>query len=228
MKNIILIAVSLFLWSSISAQVFRFETDTLRTTVNLEESEAHLENNAINTTDVPQVLRWTSKILFKPVQWEGVQVCDIVNCYLPIITTRIVTIPANGKTFLKCSMWPNGVDSCALVSMTIKLEGATDDDDTAYYFYESPTNSCFALSNKLISKVEEVKAFPNPATSMIALNNLEPLYNLRIINQTGAVVNRVDQYNKQPLDISNLTGGVYYIIYEYRDGSLGMSRFIKY
>jgi predicted esterase len=76
----------------------------------------------------------------------------------------------------------------------------------------------------------EMRAFPNPASSVlhVAINTLQqPMQSLAIVDLTGRTVAEMKDMNAydQPVDVSNLSNGVYLLSVKLKDGNSNTVRF---
>jgi hypothetical protein len=211
-----------------NAQDFQFTKNQPQSTKFITgENEIYVIDSALNVSDSKKTLRWTSEIIYKPTAWVGLQICDKNLCYTPNIKTRTIDLVPGESTQLKGSMFPNDFDSCALVRMTIRLDGNEVADDSTYYIFESSTGSCALAGAKKVEKVNQLAVYPNPASGYIILNNDAPVYNVRIFSTNGLILTKYDIYNRNIIDISSLAGGTYFLVYEFHNGQTGLSQFIK-
>ena len=71
--------------------------------------------------------------------------------------------------------------------------------------------------------------YPNPADNIIYFSheNDSRIKSCTVYSATGAIVMAIDSYNEQPIDISSLQPGLYFITISYSDGKTESSKFIK-
>lgn len=228
MKFCSLLLFLVFSFSIVHAQDFIFtKSEAQKTKFILGESEIYCIDSAVNVSTSNKILRWTSEIIYKPTGWVGLQVCDKNLCYTPNIKTRTIELAPGESTHLKGSMFPNDIDSCGLVKMKIQVDGSSTVEDSTYYIFESSTGACALANAKQIEEVNKVSIYPNPATGYIILDNKAPVYNVRIFSPNGMILTKYQVYNRNLIDISSLSSGVYYVVYEYQNGQSGLSQFIK-
>ena len=72
---------------------------------------------------------------------------------------------------------------------------------------------------------QNIRIYPNPATSQLTLNTTEQIQRISILNITGKTVKTIVS-NNSTIDVSDLTKGIYFLQIQTGNG-IANSKFIK-
>lgn len=207
--------------------LLQFDADSVSTEVNATHSENELPNYYKNNSSGTLATRWEKEIIILPKQWSIPQICDNNLCYGPAVFSKTVNLDAGQKSLLKIVAQPNSQDSCALIKMTIRIDGTNEILDQAYYYYISRGCEFNVASSKTL-RLENLNVYPNPSSDYIQLSNTKLIKELKIYNASGNILDQYYNYNKGLIDVKRYSNGNYYIISTYADGKMGISKFIVY
>lgn len=212
----------LLISSFLFGQKFYFVADSMSTKVKADSFENQIANFVVNNTDKEINLRWTQHTIFKGSQWSDPQICDNDLCYLPIIKTRTLTLAPRDTSLMKLLFQPNFQDTSGYFIVTAQEDRFDEIDATGHYFFEESS-----LQAHRITEVETVKIYPNPSSDVIQFTSPKLIVNARIYNSAGQTVVTFDKPGNEHLSIQHLNAGVYYAIFKFDDGQLGVTKISK-
>ena len=127
--------------------------------------------------------------------------------------------------------WVEGIGSLtSLINYGRSCYTDYDLDLLCYYeekglAYEKSNNSNCLLTSIKESPIPTIKVFPNPSQDFFFIESPETITNLSIYNNLGQLM-KID-FNKQQIDISHLSRGVYFIHLQTKNKEIYSQKFIK-
>ena len=143
--------------------------------------EAHIDISNLTNEEIS--VKW-NRLTIEIGQGCNTQVCDFNACYAHWIDSKAFNMPADTTGEIILHLVKNaGVECCAIIHLQLWDEGNTADTLTAMFLY----NQC-ASSAGYELPAADVRAFPNPATDFVQLQNAEDVGQIRIYNMEGKLV----------------------------------------
>jgi len=150
---------------------------------------------------------------------------QIDNFYLQ--NTTILATDTFGTTdslFITPSGFRNGINTVVIWPRTQVSSGFTTLDSARYSIFVIND-----LSSKEITKLEKLIVYPNPFSSKIWFTGLNQngIEQVRVLDMLGKELLSIQVDGKTPLDLSNLSAGVYFIKMQSKEGKQIIIKTIK-
>ena len=95
MKNLLLLAFSLFATASFAQATFSMNPDTASVTVDIYETDIEAHNEMTNLTGTSRQIKWERTIISITPDTLVTQVCDPIACFAYWVDTHTFTLEAN-------------------------------------------------------------------------------------------------------------------------------------
>lgn len=155
-----------------------------------------------NDTDSDLNFTWEITIVEMTEGWS-VAVCDVVQCYIPSVTTQPFDLPAGESGSMDVHVYPNGVDGTAIIQVEVYQTNDTTNTTTGTYYF----NQVVGLTEKFS---EAIKVYPNPTQDYISIDNSENLVSaIELYNVSGKMVLRSNLNGNDRISLQELSAGNY-------------------
>ncbi|MFZ4560538.1 MAG: T9SS type A sorting domain-containing protein [Saprospiraceae bacterium] len=237
MKQIIHIFLAFSPLAFVSAQTLRIEPGDVKQTfkVNLADPLLNLELYASvrNIGSDTIRLKWQRREASQPSGWQT-QVCDGVECYLPIVSSNVdpnlglnapFVLPPNKKADFIFHVLPN--QTAGTGKFAIRFSSAQKPDSIlASMNFEVNVQSLVTSSKE--SQPGSIQVFPNPASDFFMLNTIEDVDQLVLYNLLGVPVKTYLAEYGQRYSLNNVVDGVYLLaLVNKNKGTIRTMRIIK-
>lgn len=163
--------------------------------------------------------------------WEGIGVCDWVNCqtWAGAGNPQTAVLPPGGKNIIYVDMKAasTAADGCSYTTLRLSHIGTAYTKDIVFKYCNWPTNV------KETDPSNFVTIYPNPASNYINISiNNDKITNLNVLNVVGRKVARFDVTPNTPnpirVGLENVADGVYLLQFTDANGKqLGVKRVTK-
>lgn len=142
-------------------------------------------------------------------------VCDCDFC--PLATGTVWESPSNpsiapgDSCLLQPKVYPNDIDGCAIYTYHVEAQNHVFIDSVQITFTIAGMN-CFLGENEL-EQTPSFSVYPNPATDIVnvSVNNMSGNSSFILFDIVGKEIMNANLINGvNPIDVSNLTPGVYF------------------
>ena len=203
-----------------SAQSLRIEPGDVKQTfkANLADPRLNLELYASvrNVSNDTIRLKWQRREVSQPGGWQT-QVCDGVECYLPIVSSNVdpnlglnapfVLLP-NKKADFIFHVLPN--QTAGTGKFAIRFS-STQKPDSILASMNFEVNVQSLVTSAKEWQPGSVQVFPNPASDFFMLNSIEGIEQLVLYNQLGLPVKTYLAEYGQRYSLYNVVDGVYFL-----------------
>jgi hypothetical protein len=225
----------LFFSIHLSAQsVILFEQDSVSEVFESQDISDNTGNFALdlffeNNTDEAISVNWRRELSENcPVEWEVIT-ADQLYTYVPGVNESqlpLEMIATDSHFIIRQLFWPNDVAGCCDMKVIFSLDGAPESPiDTGYYHVEI-NSTCFATS-VFDEELEELNIYPNPASSIIYIENSHSIEAIEIVDLTGKLCYQIKESNVTEIDISFLPKGLYYLKVKTASGGVGIRKVVR-
>lgn len=205
LKNITLSILFISVLDFTCKAQFTINNDTLWADGSANDFELVAYVKIKNITNKPDTIIWTRTENAIPSNWTSA-VCDIMQCFGETVSSSEFILDSAREEDMSFHFYPasnNGIGK-----MVVRFERKSD---PSYYVDIVTTAQAYGLGLKSLT-AGTFKVFPNPASDFIILGN-EQISEGRfeIYNLLGEMVMQNIFAEKQKIDISTLTKGIYLI-----------------
>lgn len=145
---------------------------------------------------------WEIVVIEMTEGWN-VAVCDVVQCYLPTVSTQPFDLGAGQSGTMDVHVYPNGVDGAAIIQVDVFQTNDTTNITSATYFF----NHSVGVAEKFS---EAIKVYPNPTQDFVTIDNYENrVAAVELYNVSGKLVLRSDLNGSDRISLQELTSGNY-------------------
>jgi len=95
------------------------------------------------------------------------------------------------------------------------------------WVYSSGLSTCYFTNVRDYFKDNQIKLYPNPASSELKINTSLQIHEYTILNNIGSVILKGNLLDAQSINVSSITDGLYIIKLEDKSGNQYQSKFIK-
>lgn len=205
MKQNLLLMLSVFMITQISAQNFEFNISPV---VTLDIASSDFEgighSTVINTGTVDQNLRWDKNIVEITDQWQ-VAVCDKNQCFPPTVNTRNFSLVPDEAGTIDVHAYPNSQDGSAIVEIVITNTDDESQNISNLYYFNQQATSTIEINR------QSIKVYPNPSKGLFSVKGSKQISSVDIYSLTGVKVESFDYNDGKWYDISNLPKGTYLV-----------------
>jgi hypothetical protein len=205
MRIIYTLSILLSLCFALSAQSLVINPNEITTPINLEEFENIGYAKIKNTTSSTITVVWRREIISANNEWE-ISICDKNNCYLPFIVSRELVLAPGEESNLDVHVRHNNQKDEGVIKMIAYDKNNPADSVTAMYIFTLSTSS-----TRKVAFGENLKIWPNPASTFFNINDAKSLGRIEVLNLLGNVVKVFDPKSTSQFDIADLTSGIYFV-----------------
>jgi hypothetical protein len=216
MKNLLLLAFSLFATASFAQATFSMNPDTASVTVDIYETDIEAHNEMTNLTSSSRQIKWERTIISMDPDTLQTQVCDPIACFASWVDTHTFTLEANATIPMIVHLLKKlEQDASAIVQLKITDLAAPDNPQFSYYIFNSESSSTDDLL-----PAANVKLFPNPVTEYFTLENAEEVARIRVFATDGRRVAEFAPLAGQQYSIADQPAGNYVVALESKSGQV--------
>lgn len=213
MKKRLLTLFAAAVFTAVGAQttsVFQVTPNPVDTVGDADDIGAHatIKNLTANTIN----LRWERQVISITPGCETA-ICDPVTCYSRTVNARNLNMDPNEEGELIVHFYTAGAFCEGIVHIKIKNLNNTADSTVAIYKLNQSSSS-----KEL--PAAQVKIFPNPFATYIALEQSAEVSAVRIFSLEGREVLRLEGNPNGVYSLDDLTAGVYVLALEDKNGKV--------
>jgi len=216
MKNLLLLAFSLFAFSAFAQATFEMTPDTASITVDLDGTDIEIHNEMTNLTSVNRSIKWERTIISLEPDTLDTQVCDPVACFAAWIDTHTFTLYADTTIPMIVHLLKKQ-DHDASAIIQLKLTDLADPNNPQYSYYVF--NSAASGTNDLLPAAN-VKLYPNPVVESFTLENADEVGRIRLVALDGRQLAAFTPVSGQQYSLTGQPAGTYIIALESKTGQL--------
>ncbi|MEZ5083039.1 MAG: T9SS type A sorting domain-containing protein [Bacteroidales bacterium] len=209
---------------SLQSQHFLFSpTDNYEGYQSVDEYKDHVVYQD-NLTGGELTLSWENLSYDISQEWF-VTMCDFGGCYTGIPAGgTMLPIGDTLQGFLKITVNPNGFAGTGTAVFRVWDYKHPEQMDTVYFTIHAGVFT--GIDDKI--SVNQLHAYPNPATDWITIENLENQSSVKLISQLGQIV--LEQENniseQWRVNVSEFPPGIYFLISEDYSGNFEKQKLI--
>ena len=218
MKQMILSLCLLFSTALAQAQTLRIEPGDVKQIfkVNLADPFLNLEMYATvrNISKDTVRLKWQRREIDKPGEWQT-QVCDGVECYIPIVSSNIdpklglnapFVLPPNGKADFIFHLIPGQIAGTGKFSVQFSSVQKPDSIMASMNFEATVQSLVTSVKDW---QVQAAQIYPNPASDYFMLSAVDGIDQLILYNTLGIPLKTYLPAYGQRYSLSGLPDGIY-------------------
>lgn len=214
-KTLLFITCSLFLLTSVHAQVFTItpgDSLFIEEVVSNNNDEVPLTAYVKNDSSADLTFRWRVTSMNSPMSWN-VSFCDNTNC-LDLGTTNESTffLPADSTSILKMAYLPFLEGGVSDIEIRVSVDGVPGSATIKYRseITADPTSSIRSIDTEALS------IYPNPAVSFIQVRGIDHVANIKSLEVYSIIGKKilskeVSNLSDLKVDVQNLDNGVYLV-----------------
>ncbi|TNE56265.1 MAG: T9SS type A sorting domain-containing protein [Bacteroidetes bacterium] len=177
------------------------------TSLMTDDNEAHFD--ITNRSAAVQTIRWERTVIDITSGCNS-QVCDLVQCYIPSVSTKTFEIDPNFTGpiimhFLNPDTLP---EAGAIIRLKMSNVNIPEDSVTVTFLYTSPLSGTNDLPQA------NVKLFPNPTTDYFQLENADAVQRIRVFSLDNREVARFTAAPGERYSLATQPAGVYMLALE--------------
>jgi hypothetical protein len=209
MKKYLLSTFAIIFFSlSVSAQVtLTLSPDNVVTDVDPMQFETVAHSILTNTSDSTKTFRWYRTEETITMGWASA-ICDKNACYATTVdstTTDFDLILGPGdSTNLDVHIRPGGIEGNAKVKVTIVEVGNPENTIEGIYTFNQTSSSFDVVS-------ENLRIYPNPASSYFQLSNADNIASVSIYSLVGRHLKKYHAFPGEKFYIGDLDRGMYLV-----------------
>lgn len=219
MKTLLQLILTVFMVTSLEAQVLTLSHDTFNVSGYSDAYEIIAYGTIYNTTSDSVIATWERVINDLPSGWGGSSVCDNKGCYLENVSLasehETFTIHANGQSNLDVHFQPSDISGNGTVLLKAWVIG--DSANTVVTgVYKATAQEPTVVETK---ENEHISIYPNPAKDYVLIKNL-PLNEISTVEVFNIFGRKMLAFSQPPatsdsavhkFDIGALSKGIYMI-----------------
>jgi hypothetical protein len=172
---------------------------------SLDSADVVARSIMINAANSTKTFTWTRTIVNVTSGWD-IAVCDKDLCYLPIVSTRNITLSAGEQARMDIHAYPNRIRGQALVRLTVTEVGNATNTFTATYGFNTP------VATRDLRNTQNIRVYPNPASDYFTLSDeSNTVEQITVYNILGRAVKTFKADDGLRYNISELPDGVYLV-----------------
>lgn len=178
----------------------------------IPDLEAHFE--LTNTTGSVQKMRWTRTII-NITSGCTTKVCDLIQCYTPIVSTKTFDINANatGNIIMHFENYDSLPNASGVIHLKMSNENfPTDTVTVVFLFTDASSGTGQALP------AATVRLFPNPATDYFRLDAADAVHRIRMFALDNREVARFTAAPGTIYPLADVPAGTYILALEDENG----------
>jgi hypothetical protein len=214
-KTLLFIICSLFLLTSVHAQVFTItpgDSLFIEEVVSNNNDEVPLTAYVKNDSSVDLTFRWRVISNASPASWS-VSFCDNTNCLdIGLTDQSTFLLEADSTSILKMLYLPFLEDGISDIEVQVSVDGVPGSATIKYRSEISadPTSSIRSIDT------ESISIYPNPAVSFIQVRGIDNVANIKSLEVYSIIGKKmlskeVSNLSDLKVDVQNLDNGVYLV-----------------
>jgi len=165
-------------------------------------------NTIKNLQNVSKIIKWTRTVICINPSTAQTQICDLVTCYFPTISTRTFTLgPQVSGPIITHFLKDAGATGSAIVALHFENTANAADSLTSLYVF----NTCGDSATHEQLPAATVQMYPNPVSDFITLQNAEEVAKIRLYTTDGREVAAFNANVDGQYPIAHLAAGTYYM-----------------
>jgi hypothetical protein len=165
-------------------------------------------NTIQNLQNVSKIIKWTRTVICIDPSNAQTQICDLVTCYFPTISTRTFTLgPQVSGPIITHFLKVKGVPGSAIVALHFENTANAADSLTSLYVF----NTCGVSATNEQLPAATVQMYPNPVSDFFTLQNAEEVAKIRLYTADGREVAAFNASADGQYPIAHLAAGTYYM-----------------
>lgn len=217
MKRLFTILILLFGCYSVGLTQSSFtvsDTEVWTITEHTEtDKEAHFSiSSRVNNV---QTIRWERTVI-EITPGCNSQVCDLNQCYIPIVSTQIFELGPNasGDIIMHFLNYDSIVGAASVINLKMSNENDPTDSVVVTFLYTS------SLSGTDDLPAADVKLFPNPTVDYFQLTNADAVNRIRVFSMDNREVVRFTTTPDQKYSLATQPAGTYILALEDDKGQI--------
>lgn len=216
MKNLLLLAFSLFATCAFAQATFDMAPDTVSVVVDLELTDVEAHNDMHNLTGDTLDIKWERTVISIDPDTLYTRVCDPIQCYAEWIDTKTFELMPDTTVPMIVHLYKaEGQDASAIVQL--KFTNLADPGNPQYSYYIF--NSAASGTNDVLPAAN-VKLFPNPVVESFSLDNAGEVSRIRVFSSDGRQVAVFNASAGQMYSLAGQSAGAYVVALESKSGKV--------
>ena len=201
--SILILFAFLFLGHNLTAQDIYISPNPVFTqNVMFDDFEGVGHSLFYNEDESALNFTWEIIVVEKTDGWN-VAVCDVVQCYLPTVSSQSFDLPAGTAGDMDVHVYPGGIEGAAIIEVNVYETDDPSNNTTGVYFF----NHTVGITEKFS---EAIKVYPNPTQDFITIDNSENQVSaVELYNVSGKMVLRSDLNGNDRISLQELASGNY-------------------